>query len=157
MSEGDTLGTDEILQSLGGARYILILTDDATRYRWSFLLAARSDVGVVIPWFLVHIEATTGRHVGGLHSDGAPKFASNALKQVCQQNGTAERANRVILNRARSLLLDASLPPHLLAEAVLVATQLVNSLPTSTILYRCQSGNPLTRFEAWTGYQPDCR
>lgn len=168
---GTTLGTEEIV-SLGGSKYTLIATDDATRYRWLFLLRDRSQARIVIPWLVKHIDSSTGRKVAFLHADGAKEFTSkeltdffdsrgikfeNTIPYTSQQNGTAERANRTIMERTRSLLFDSGLPQHLWGEAAVAAIIITNTAPTSTKLYGCRrEREPLTPFEAWTGLQSDC-
>src|SRR3954467_11599215 len=50
-----------------------------------------------------------------------------------QQNVTAERKHRHLLDVTRSLLLSASMPKSYWAEAVLTATLLINITPSSAI------------------------
>jgi hypothetical protein len=51
-----------------------------------------------------------------------------------QQNGVAERRNRTIIERARSMVVEARLPRYLWTEAVNTANYIVNLSPTSANL-----------------------
>ena len=47
-----------------------------------------------------------------------------------EQNGTAESSNKVILARARSIMLDSGLPDELWPEAIDVAVHMTNRTST---------------------------
>ncbi|KGY14664.1 hypothetical protein PABG_12433 [Paracoccidioides brasiliensis Pb03] len=70
------------------------------------------------------------------------------------QDGVSERSVGLIIEKARSLLLDSSAPDKMWGEAVIAATELLNLMPTSTTLYN-GSENPVpkstTPYEAWLG------
>lgn len=137
-----------------------------------FLLRDRGQAGIVIPWLIRHIDASTGRKVAYLHADGAREFSSKELQDffdsrgikfevtipyTSQQNGTAERANRTIMERTRGLIIESGLPQHLWGEAAVAAILITNTAPTTTKRYGCnKEREPLTPFEAWTGLQSDC-
>ncbi len=67
-----------------------------------------------------------------------------------QQNGVAERANRTIVEMARSMLVQAGLCESLWAEAVATAVYIRNRSVTR------QLGDK-TPYEVWTGYKPNVR
>jgi len=50
-----------------------------------------------------------------------------------EQNGAAECAGRVIIQKARALLIEARLPLNLWPEAVRMAVYLINRLPTRSL------------------------
>ncbi|KAK1647817.1 hypothetical protein QYE76_065622 [Lolium multiflorum] len=64
------------------------------------------------------------------------------------QNGVAERKHRHLLETACAMMIAASLPPHLWAEAVSISTYLINLQPSTAL----QGGIPLERL---TGHTPD--
>jgi len=66
-----------------------------------------------------------------------------------QQNGVAERSNRTILEKARTMLLHANLPKAHWAEALNTAVYLANRTPTSSL------PDHKTPYEAWHGKKPD--
>lgn len=65
-----------------------------------------------------------------------------------EQNGVAERANRTLIETARSMLVDSRLPHSFWAEAVSTAAYMRNRSPTKAM-------KELTPYEAWTGQKPD--
>src|SRR5690606_23480010 len=65
-----------------------------------------------------------------------------------QQNGVAERMNRILIEKARSMLHDAKLPLYCWAEAVNTACYVKNRCPTRAV----QDSTP---YELWTGKTPD--
>ncbi|GAA0153042.1 transmembrane signal receptor [Lithospermum erythrorhizon] len=65
-----------------------------------------------------------------------------------QQNGVAERRNRIIMNMVRSLLSAKQMPKYLWSEAVVWSTYVLNRCPTITVKGK-------TPHEAWSGRKPD--
>ncbi|KAH9296250.1 hypothetical protein KI387_039838, partial [Taxus chinensis] len=61
-----------------------------------------------------------------------------------QENGVAERMNRTIMERARSMRIHSGLPLQFWAEAVDTTVYLINRGPSSSL----DGGIPE---EAWTG------
>ncbi|KAA0049796.1 Copia protein [Cucumis melo var. makuwa] len=57
----------------------------------------------------------------------------NSCAYTLQQNGVAERKNRHLLKVARSLMLSTSLPSYLWGDAILIATHLINRMPSSIL------------------------
>src|SRR5437660_7284924 len=64
------------------------------------------------------------------------------------QNGIGERMNRTIMEKARSMLLEAGLPESFWAEAVNTAMYLHNRSPTRSLEGK-------TPYEAWNGDKPN--
>ncbi|KAL1953507.1 hypothetical protein VTO42DRAFT_2641 [Malbranchea cinnamomea] len=111
----------------------------------------------VLKDFTKMVESTTGRKIGYIHSDGGREFINESLIEFYtqngiqmevtlpstpEQNGPAERSNRIIFER-------------LWVEAAKTVTIIVNLSPPSTKQFGCQPDKkPLTAFEAWTGVQP---
>ncbi|EDN07098.1 conserved hypothetical protein [Histoplasma mississippiense (nom. inval.)] len=166
---GKTLFDGNDLPTRGGASYWLGITDDATRYRWAILMMSKGESTARLMNFITGIEATTQRRVGTLHWDGGSEFKGQDLKAYCQSrgiayetttpdtpqsNGPAERANRIVAEKTRSLLFDSGLAKELWGEAMQAAIMMINTSPTSTKIYGCKQVVPLTPFEAWTGVQP---
>lgn len=50
-----------------------------------------------------------------------------------QQNGLAERINRTIIERVRCMLVSARLKKVFPAEAIVIATYLINRCPSTTL------------------------
>ncbi|EGC48719.1 nucleolar protein NOP2 [Histoplasma capsulatum var. duboisii H88] len=168
---GKTLFDGNDVPTRGGASYWLGITDDATRYRWAILMMSKGESTARLMNFITSIEATTQRRVGTLHWDGGSEFKGQDLRAYCQSkgiayeittpdtpqsNGPAERANRIVAEKTRSLLFDSGLTKELWGEAMQAAIMMINTSPTSTKIFGCKQGPqlPLTPFEAWTGVQP---
>lgn len=55
------------------------------------------------------------------------------MRYTPQQKGVAERANRTIVEKARTMLLDAKLSKEYWAEAVNTAVYLINRIPKKAL------------------------
>ncbi|CAL2272718.1 unnamed protein product [Prunus armeniaca] len=53
-----------------------------------------------------------------------------------QQNGVSERKNQQLLEVARSLILDMSIPHHLWRHAILSAAYLINRTPSRVLDFK---------------------
>ena len=63
-----------------------------------------------------------------------------------QQNGIAERKNRLLLEVARFLMFTSSTPNRYWEEAILTAAYLINRLPTKVLKYQTPLNNMITTF-----------
>ena len=64
------------------------------------------------------------------------------------QNGVSERKICTIVERARTMLLEASLPERFWADAVAMAVNILNRSPRKALTGK-------TPFEAWFGHRPN--
>ena len=82
--------------------------------------------------FKALVEKESGKKIMALRSDNGGEYVSQEFKDFCavegikrelmaphnpQQNGVAERNNRMIVGAARAMLHDQGLPLHLWLEA----------------------------------------
>ena len=143
-------------------KYGLTLIDEMSRKVVVYILNLKSQAtGRIIEW---HKKATTitGKKLREFHSDGGTEYMSEKLqsyfkqhgvmftittKGTPQHNGIAERANRTIVEMARSMLLHAHLPSYFWEYAVMTAVYIRN---------RCLSTQHKTKTpeELWTGRKP---
>ena len=122
--------------SLGGHRYMLVLVDEWSRMLFGFLLSRKSDAASRIMEWCRFAAVKQGRSVVEFHSDGGGEFVSVELKRFFtasgisatttlantpQHNGIAERANRTVMETARSMLQHGGVPAMLWGEAVQAA------------------------------------
>ena len=157
---GNTLTRDTVTDS--GNRYYIVFTDDFTRYRWWYPLKTKSQAFTVLQDFLALIKNQFGLSLKKLRSDNGGEFASKAVQNYLreqgieqeltvphapEQNGVAERANRTLIERARTQLIGAGLPAKLWAESLNTAVYLANRSPTRSL--------EKTPYEAWHGMKPD--
>jgi hypothetical protein len=137
------------VESLGGARYAMLVVDAATRLRMLYPLRAKSQV----PKYMEECEADMralldGRSIKALRTDNGGEFISSALSKWCkqrgilqtftaphasQQNGLAERSIRTVMNMTRCLLEQSGLDKRFWAEAMNTAVYLINRLPTAAL------------------------
>lgn len=110
--------------SKGGARYVLSFVDDVLRKVWICLLKHKSEVLGRFKSWKTMIEKQIGRKIMCLRTGKGLEFCSDEFGQFCaeecvvrhrtiantpQLNGVAELMNRIILERAYSLLSNAGL------------------------------------------------
>lgn len=66
-----------------------------------------------------------------------------------QQNGVAERFNRTLVEKVRSMLFEANAPKRMWCEAVYTGVYLINRSPTTSLK------GSVTPAEMWYGVKPD--
>lgn len=118
----DSVG--KIAAALNGVQYAVILTDAKTRMRWIIVTKGKDEIADHLVKWIEHQHHQFGKRVRAIFRDGGSEFMR--MKEYCEQhrirtdvsapytpeqNGVAEAANKVILQRARSLLIDAGMPP----------------------------------------------
>jgi hypothetical protein len=149
--EGSTLNCpqDEAPPTGKGIRYFMIITDDATRFRWIYFLRTReiAEIAPCIEHLMRHLR-NQGFNVVWVRSD--QEFLTMKIQKICVkegakweptvadspwQDGTSERSIGVILERARSSLFGARLPKQFWMEAMESAVYITNQLPTTVTLY----------------------
>lgn len=115
----DVMGPMET-RSIGHKLYVLIFIDDFSRKLFVRFLSNKDKVLNEFKAFKTFIEKRTGKSIKVLRSDngGAP--------YTPQQNGLAERMNRMLKEKAKCLLFDAKLPKYLWAEATHMAAYIIN-------------------------------
>lgn len=149
-------------ETLGGNKYFLIVVDEASRYSKLVLLKAKSDAPAALIDVIRQWERATESRVKAVRSDQGREFINNELASFYQQhgikaeataayspesNGMAERCNRTIMERVRSMMADAGVPDCFWGEAASYANQLRNVSPAA--------GLTTTPYEAFYGRKPD--
>ena len=104
------------------------------------------------------VENSTGRKLNAIHADNGREFTSKEFEAhlmaegVCheltipknpEQNGVAERVNRTLVETARLMLVNTTLPHRFWAEALSIATFQRNRSPTKAV-------RGMTPHEEWT-------
>ncbi|XP_071571460.1 uncharacterized protein [Temnothorax nylanderi] len=69
--------------SLGGARYFLLLKDDYSSYKSVFFIKNKSDVKACIEKFIARAERETGCKLKVLRTDNGLEFVNSELKAMC--------------------------------------------------------------------------
>ncbi|CAN1263655.1 Retrovirus-related Pol polyprotein from transposon TNT 1-94 [Linum perenne] len=143
------------IASMGGHRYFLTIVDDHSRYTWVRLMSSKSDVRTLVTEFVSMIKNQHNQLVKTIRTDNGLEFRMSDFfsslgiehQTTCvytsQQNGRVERKHRHILNVARALLFQSSLPIKFWGYAVNHSVHLINRLPTPVL-------NGRTPFEVLT-------
>lgn len=136
------------IKSLGGVLYFVTFIEDASRKFWAYPLKNKSEVFGIFQKFHVVVERETNKLLKCLRIDNGGEYCSNAFKEYCnrfgikhektvprtpQQNGVAERMNRTIMEKVRSMLSNSSLEKNFWAEVVMIACYLINRSPTTSL------------------------
>ena len=104
---------------LDGSNWAMIKTDDASRARWLSTFQKKGDAKIYIQDFITAIHTQYGKYPKSLRLDNGTEYGGDQFKQFCrergirleptvpytpEQDGVAERANRTILDRCRTLI-----------------------------------------------------
>jgi transposase InsO family protein len=137
----DVMGPMET-KTISGARYIVTFLDDYSGMVFVYFLKEKSEVYDFFVRFKTLVENQTGKKIKKLRSDNGTEYTSNKMMSYIKENGIlhqktapytpqqigkAERMNRTLVEKAKCLLFDANLPKKYWAEAVNMATFLVNN------------------------------
>lgn len=148
--------------TLGKARYIATFLDDYSSYSMIKLLRYKSDVYQAVTDVFALLENKTDKKVKAVRTDNGGEYTSSLLSSYFkkkgiepqttmaytpQQNGKAERLNRTLMEKTRSMLNGAGLPEALWGEAIMTANYLRNRSPSTN-----RTKTPL---ELMFGIKPD--
>ncbi|CAL8169979.1 unnamed protein product [Prunus armeniaca] len=149
-------------ESIAGNKYFMLLIDDHTRMSWVYFLRHTSEALICFRKFKAMVELQCGFKVKCLRSDRGGEFLSTKFSKLLesegiqrqlsiaytpQQNGVVERKNRTVVEMAKAMLHDKSMPYFLWAEAVHTAVYILNRSPTKAL-------HNITPFEAYSGRKP---
>ncbi|CAI7794686.1 unnamed protein product [Closterium sp. NIES-54] len=149
--------------SKGGAWFLLVMLDDATRMCWTRLLKAKGDVTKAIQEWALEVCDDDKKRIKAIRTDGGGEFVNAELEKwmkskgikhdittpyTPQHNGVAEWLNRTLVEAIRSLLQHSKLGNEWWGEASALAAWIRNRVPTKVL-------PGTTPFEAWTGTKPN--
>ena len=138
------------IPSLGGSLYYVSFIDYFSINTRLYLLKKKSEVfNKFKECKALPIENQTGKKIKVLRTDNGGEFCENKFEKFCkecgiarqkttpytpQQNGVAERMNRSLMEKARSMLSSAGLGQEFWALAIDTACYLKNISPTSALV-----------------------
>lgn len=147
-----------------GYKYFLTFIDDYTHFVWVYLLSNKSEVFDKFKHYYFHASNHFNANILKLRSDNGGEYVSRQFQEFCyskgiqmqytvpynpQMNGVAERMNRTLIEKAKTVLLDSQLNKEFWGHAVLFAAYVTNRSPTE--------GKRQTPSELWEGRKPDVR
>jgi hypothetical protein len=132
--------------SVGRHTYYVSFIDDYSKYTWIYLVKKKSDVFQVFHDFQSLVERKFNKKIIAIQSDWGGEYEKLnsffnrigishhvSCPHAHQQNGSAERKHRHIVEVGLALLANASMPLKFWDEAFLTATYLINMLPSKGI------------------------
>lgn len=132
------------VESIGGSKYILLVIDDYSGMYFTYFLKRKSDAFSAFHTFKEKCEKTLSKGIKCIRTDNGTEFINKHFEEFTrnegidhqktvpcnpESNGKVERGNRIILERAHTLLHDSDLPLSFWAEAVAYVTHIVNITP----------------------------
>lgn len=124
-----------------GYRYFQTILDDYSRFLKVYILKNKNEAAQNLINYIKEINTQKGVKVKRIRCDNGGEFSSSYFKSFCikkgikieytvayspQQNGSAERLNRTLYNKARTMMTETCLPKYLWAEAILCAAYQIN-------------------------------
>ncbi|GFV41423.1 retrovirus-related Pol polyprotein from transposon TNT 1-94 [Trichonephila clavipes] len=113
------------IESYGGAKYFMVIVDDFSGMYFTYFLKNKYEVFDIFSQFKAKYENLIDKRIKKIRTDNGLEFVNEQLDTYLansgifhektisynsESNGRAERANRVLLERARSLLYESKLP-----------------------------------------------
>jgi transposase InsO family protein len=130
--------------SFGRAKYVLTFIDDFSRKTFVYFLRTKDETFELFQQFKGLVEKQTGKQIKRIRTDNGGEYISDGFEKFCkrngilhekttpytpEQNGTAERMNRTLVEKAKCLLFENDMDKRFWAEAINMATYLVNRTP----------------------------
>ena len=137
------------IPNISRSHWFVSLIDDCTKVTWIFLIKQKSDVSSVVSNFHSMIQNQFGVKIKIFRSNNARHYFNQILTSYFQKEGiihessyvntpqqsrVAKRKNSHLLYTTRALLFQGDVPKSYWGEVVLIATYMINRLP-SQILY----------------------
>jgi len=105
--------------TVGGSRYFLTFLDDCSKRSWVYLITHKNEVFEEIRNFKKMVEKQSGKKIKIFRTDNGGEYVSRETEEFFkekgiehqttvpytpQQNGAAERLNRTLMEKVRSML-----------------------------------------------------
>ena len=136
------------VQSHQGYRYWALFKDDCTRLRCVIPLKKKSDTYGAFKVFKAFAENLFDCKIKATRDDKGGEYMSKEFEEFClehgierqhttrnrpQQNGDAERDNRLFGERITAMLAESGLPPQFWLECLMALVYVLNRCPTSAL------------------------
>ena len=160
----DTCGPMKVA-SLGGNKYFVLATDQRSGFMLIKFVRSKDCIPDSVKEIITEADFYAGRKVAMVVSDNGSEFKNKDLSSwlkkkgiiqefaapgVPQQNGRAERSNRTVIERARTLLASSRLPEFLWCEAANTTVYTSNRQLSSRDRVK-------TKYELFIGQRPNVK
>lgn len=127
--------------SLNGMQYTVVLTEAKTRMRWIITTNGKDEIPSELVKWIDYQYNQYEKRIRIVFRDGGTEYLR--IKKYClqhgirtdvstpntpEQNGVSEAANKIVLRRARSMLIDANMPPCFWLRALEHSCYITNRL-----------------------------
>lgn len=144
-----------------GKKYILTFLDDYTHFTMVYLMETKNEVKTYFKQYVEQVSAKFNCKISRIRCDNGKEYENKEVSDYCkekgikvevtipytpEENGKAERLNRTIIEKARTLISEANFEKVMWGESVLTAVYLINRLPTVD--------NKIPA-ELWYGHKPN--
>ena len=128
-------------ESVGGAKFFLLLKDEASGFRTVYFLKHKDDTFEALKRYVNIVRNHFAREIKILRSDNGLEYKNKDVMDfleargiklltsapyTTEQNGRVEREMRTVVETARPMVLSRNLPVRLWAEAVKTAVYIMN-------------------------------
>ncbi|CAA7036371.1 unnamed protein product [Microthlaspi erraticum] len=159
----DLWGSLHVTPSLSKCQYYISFVDDFSRKVWIFFLKTKDEAYSKFVEWLAFVENQSGKKLKALRTNNGLEYCNKTFDDFCrakgimrhktcpytpQQNGVAERLNRTILEKVRSLLSEMGLKESFWAEASSTVVYMINRTPSTPLNFRIPE-------EIWSGKKPE--
>ncbi|KAJ9526613.1 hypothetical protein QJQ45_017609 [Haematococcus lacustris] len=150
------------LAARDGSRYLATFLDEFTKFSVVMPLRSKDQVPDCIITVIQQLETQSGSRCKAIRTDNGSEYVNKKVQAFCsskgilhqhsapyspEQNGAAERLNRTIVEKLRSMLHAAHLPVESWADSAKAANHVRNVLPVT--------GQSQTPWQAFFGVKPD--
>lgn len=153
--------------SWNGKRYVVTFIDDYTHFAVIYVIKGKDEVFEAFKEYEAISTVHFGKNISRFRCDNGGEYLSNEFKNFCkakgiqlkytvaytpQQNGVAERYNRTLIEKARTMIMESKMSKSFWSEAVLAAVYTANRSPSRALK---ESRVNCTPAELWYGKKPD--
>ena len=135
-------------QAKGGYEYFITFTNGYSRYGYMYLIRRKSEAFEKFKEFRAEVENQLGKHIKAIQSNRGGEYPFGDFKDYLtqngivsqfialgtpQQNGVAERRNRILLEMVRTMMSYSTFPISFWGYALKTAMHILNLVPSKSI------------------------
>ncbi|KAJ9522181.1 hypothetical protein QJQ45_005236 [Haematococcus lacustris] len=145
-----------------GSLYLATFLDEFTRISVVMTMRSKAQVPDIVKQVIEQLETQSGQRCKAIRTDNGTEYVNKQMQQYCsdkgiihqhsapyspEQNGAAERLNRTIMEKTRSILHAGRMGLQYWADAAKLSNYVRCVLPVTD--------QPLTPWESFFGVKPD--